>query len=73
MASWLVVTDNSPTARKIMGGFTGTKQVVVGGNGQYIYWEWINAADSDVQTLQASGHGQLLPLVPLAMIMANWM
>jgi hypothetical protein len=56
-----------------MGGFTGTKQVVVGGNGQYIYWEWINAADSDVQTLQASGHGQLLPLVPLAMIMANWM
>ncbi len=73
MANWLVVTDNSNNARQIMKGFTGVKQIVVGGNGQYIYWEWLNADDSDVVTLQASGHQQVLPLVPLAMVEANWM
>lgn len=72
MANWLVVTDNLASARQIMNGFTGTKQVVVGGNGQYIYWEWVNASDTDVATLQASGHGQILPLVPLAMVQAGW-
>ena len=73
MANWLVVTDNSNNARQIMKGFTGVKQIVVGGNGQYIYWEWQNANDTDVATLQASGHNQVLPLVPLAMVQADWM
>ena len=73
MANWLVVTNNSSNARQIMNGFTGTKQVVVWGNGKYIYWEWLNANDTDVATLQASGHQQVLPLVPLAMVQAGWM
>lgn len=73
MANWLVITDNSNNARQIMNGFTGVKQIVVGGNGKYIYWEWLNANDTDVGTLQASGHSQVLPLVPLAMVQASWM
>lgn len=73
MANWLVVTDNSSNARQVMNGFTGTSQVVVGGNGTYIYWEWVNANDADVQKLQDTTHGVVPTLIPRAMVQANWL
>lgn len=73
MAHWIVVTDNTPAIKTAMNGFTGANLVRSGQNGKYIVWEWQNAADTDVQTLQASGHGQVLPFVPLCMIKADFL
>jgi hypothetical protein len=73
MAHWLVVTENTPAIKVAMNGFTGANLVRSGPNGKYLVWEWTNALDADVQKVQASGHGQILPFVPLCMINADFL
>lgn len=73
MAHFIVITENTPQAHAAMNGFNGAKLAHSGGNGKYLFWEWINAADTDVQQVQISGHGQKPTVQPLCMILADFL
>jgi hypothetical protein len=73
MAHFIVITENTKAAKDTMNGYSGTNLVHSGGNGKYLFWEWVNAVDSHVQEVQASGRGRKPSVQPLCMISADFL
>jgi hypothetical protein len=72
MSNWFLCTNNDQTTIDTMNGYSGTATIVYNG-GSYLYWNWTDANDDDVQAVQGSSKNNPPSIFTYTMSYAEWM